>query len=171
MRESSARGGRAVLLSGRGHPDCRLRSLRSHPHLFLSVRLLTPVLLCPYTFCGFSHVLPTPHNSLPSPGLFRLRLRNSSRRPALPDGSSSPGLAVGPGAGHACVIPTELDRGRSAVPSCLTLCCDCRPSCLSSHRTLGSLNGTMPFLYTPSPGSLNGYLTNEATADPYLITM
>lgn len=116
MRESSARGGRAVLRSGRGQPDCRLRSPRAHPRLLLSLLLLTPVLPCPYTFCGFSRVLPTPHNSFPSSGLFRLKLRNSSRPPALPDRSSSPGLAVGPACWPRLVIPTELDQGRSVVP-------------------------------------------------------
>ena len=98
---------------------------------------------------------------------------SSARRLLLPRAGCRPSVLATPAlfplnwtrAGPLCLWSAHLH------PSCLTLCCDCRPSSLSSHWTLDSLNGMMPFRYTPSPGSLNEYLTNEAMPDPYLITM
>ena len=131
----------------RGNPDHRLCPPRSHPCPFLSVLVLTPVQPHPYTFRGFSHVLPTPQNSLPSSGLFRLKLRNSSRRPALPDRSSSPGLAA-PCVGHTCVTPTEPDQGLCFVPPATR----CMPASQLSHLVLWL--STFSSVFPPDTGFL-----------------
>ena len=147
MRESSVGDGHAVLLLGLGNPDHCLCPPRSHLCPFLSVLVLTPVQPHPYTFRGFSHVLPTPQNSLPSSGLFRLKLRNSSQRPALPDRSSSPGLAA-PCVGHTCVTPTEPDQGLCFVPPATR----CMPTSQLSHLVLWL--STFSSVFPPDTGFL-----------------
>lgn len=164
-RGSPLRGvGRAVLV---GEPSRRPCPPRSRPCLLLSGLVLTPAPPRPHTFRGFSHVLPAPQNSLPlvySGSNFETRLNGQPCRTAPPPQGGLAAQCVG----HACGTPTEAGQGLPSVPpapdarlppSCLctvirlTLCCDCRRSRLSSHRTLVSLNGTMLFLYTPSQGA------------------
>lgn len=127
--------------------------------------LLCPVLIA---FHGFSHVILTPQSSLSSSGSIRLKFWNSSHESALPDHSSLTVVYLF-GQCVCCCYTTlfQLDEQVEDLSNISLICtpwstntrlhhssfplyCNCWCTCLSSHWTVSSLNGTVPFISASS---------------------